>query len=365
MTANHWMRVMSDIFESMGGHFCDLEQYAMLLRCSEKKDMTEWNEWREANPWVEIRLQGANLIVMQLQGANFSSAQCQGANFSMADCRGVNFSSAQCEGANFAGAGCGGANFALARCQGADFNGAYCQKAHFWLAHCQGTLFFKAYCQGANFEMAEFNSSTNFLLCTIDDTSRFSYSALAIIKIDPAKKALIGYIVRRDAWESWYVMHDVSLKNAFQAPGCHKVGNLLSCLWTWVGLCFVKFFWYVSDYGYSTGRVIKCFFIFILLFSALYTCFPDMLTLNNHEMKSTLPWRFFQMLIFAAATMVTLGFGNINASIGTEVTHLLGMIVVTCNLIVGYFMLAVLVTRLAILFQSPGPGEPRTKKKGY
>jgi hypothetical protein len=26
------------------------EQYDMLLRCSEKKDMTEWNEWREANP---------------------------------------------------------------------------------------------------------------------------------------------------------------------------------------------------------------------------------------------------------------------------------------------------------------------------
>ncbi len=30
------------------------EQYDMLLRCSEKKDMTEWDEWREANPGVDF-----------------------------------------------------------------------------------------------------------------------------------------------------------------------------------------------------------------------------------------------------------------------------------------------------------------------
>ena len=87
--------------------------------------------------------------------------------------------------------------------------------------------------------------------------------------------------------------------------------------------------------------------------------------LNNKVLDITntdqIPGHVFQMLAFATSTMVTLGFGNINVAIGTGETNFVGMIVVTCNLIMGYFMLAVLVTRLGILFQSQGPGEPRSK----
>ena len=56
--------------------------------------------------------------------------------------------------------------------------------------------------------------------------------------------------------------------------------------------------------------------------------------------------------VFAAATMVTLGFGNINTASGS----LLGMFVVVINLMTGYFLLAVLVTRLAVLSQTMAPG---------
>ena len=38
---------------------CDLDQYEMLKRCSDKKDMTEWNQWREMNK-QDIFLEGAN-----------------------------------------------------------------------------------------------------------------------------------------------------------------------------------------------------------------------------------------------------------------------------------------------------------------
>ena len=46
------------------------EQYDLLKRCSEKKDMTEWNEWRKKNSHEEIFLQNANLL--RARGAQVS-----------------------------------------------------------------------------------------------------------------------------------------------------------------------------------------------------------------------------------------------------------------------------------------------------
>ncbi|MCP4745828.1 MAG: hypothetical protein GY874_06750 [Desulfobacteraceae bacterium] len=38
------------------------DQYERLKRCSDKKNMTEWNKWRKKNETVEIWLEGANLL---------------------------------------------------------------------------------------------------------------------------------------------------------------------------------------------------------------------------------------------------------------------------------------------------------------
>jgi hypothetical protein len=45
------------------------------------------------------------------------------------------------------------------------------------------------------------------------------------------------------------------------------------------------------------------------------------------------------------------------------VPHWGELFVVTCNLLWGYFLLAVLVTRLAIMFQTLGPGYVVPKKR--
>ena len=60
------------------------------------------------------------------------------------------------------------------------------------------------------------------------------------------------------------------------------------------------------------------------------------------------------MFLFAMSTMVTLGFSNINVA-GIDSPNTLGMIIVSLNLLVGYTMLAIWVTRLSILFQTLGP----------
>lgn len=50
------------------------EQYEMLLRCSEKKDFTEWNEWRKNNPGTKILLQDANLKLAYLSNSHLENA---------------------------------------------------------------------------------------------------------------------------------------------------------------------------------------------------------------------------------------------------------------------------------------------------
>ena len=373
---------MSDIDASIQGHFCDIEQYAMLLRCSKKYDMTEWNEWRKANPDIEIRLQGADFFFAYLQKANFEDAysewaqfhyaDCKGAQFRYAHCEGAHFEEAHCEGANFVWADCErayfeeahceGANFAWADCERAYFEEAHCEGANFAWADCEGANFYRVYCEGALFRFAQFSSSTKFFGCTIDDASDFSYTALESIMVEPGKRARMEYNIRRFAWERRYREQVEPLRRAFQINGLQTVGKILFPLLAWLYLFPVRFFWYVSDYGYSTGRVIKFFIFFILLFALLYTFLPQMLMLNGNLIDAPLPERFLQMLAFATSTMVTLGFSNINVAAEGGKPDLAGMLMVSCNLIVGYFMLAVLVTRLSILFQSMGPGEPRNKK---
>ena len=50
-------------------------QYEILIRCSEKGDMTQWNEWRENNQKVSILLEGANFIGANLEGAELWKAK--------------------------------------------------------------------------------------------------------------------------------------------------------------------------------------------------------------------------------------------------------------------------------------------------
>lgn len=484
---------MSDIPEPILGHFCDREQYAMLLRCSEKHDMTEWNEWRHTNPKAEVKLQGADFSMRYFQKANLTKAQCQGANFlgaqfqgarfdganlqlanltktqcqavtfieaqlqnaklDMAQCQWAKFRRAQCQGARFFAARlekadfwnacceeaifwgvhceeadfsvancegatffgahcektifngahvqranfshahcqktsfynthCEGADFSGVRCQGADFTNSRCNKATFKWAHCEGAEFTGTNCEGARFEethcegtifyAAQFSSSTRFMGCFIDDISDFSCTALESIQIEPGKRVQMEYNIRRFAWRKWYNIQKTYLIKLLHRISCFrrrprsKIASLLAkalfCLSSFIWIGPVKFFWHVSDYGYSTMRVFKWFFTFIMLFTTLYTFFPWMLMLNNSAMDTPLPGRIFQMLAFATSTMVTLGFSNINVAIENGRPVFAGMFVVTSNLLVGYFMLAVLVTRLGILFHSQGPGEPLKKDK--
>ncbi len=77
----------------------DESQYEILIKCSDKGDLTQWNEWRENNQKVSILLEGSNFISANLAGADLWKANLAGA-----DLRNVNLEGADLWQANLKGA---------------------------------------------------------------------------------------------------------------------------------------------------------------------------------------------------------------------------------------------------------------------
>ncbi|MGK7909244.1 MAG: ion channel [Synechococcus sp.] len=142
-----------------------------------------------------------------------------------------------------------------------------------------------------------------------------------------------------------------------------------------------SFFWWTSDYGSSTKRIVGVFFAF--LFAVIYVIpteapgwafWPtpldtpylegldkyscntnpdlissgqdDLIDVGNCTTKSVV--LFGRSLYFSVVTMTTLGFGDISA----HPASLMGHIMVAVQVFIGYVLLGALITRLSILFQN-------------
>ena len=270
------------------------EQYEMLLRCSEKADMREWNEWREANPGEEILLQGAKLVQANLKGA---------------DLRESNLQAAKLEGANLQGAKLWEANLKGAKLGGANLQGANLWEAKLQSATCDGVVV---------------NGFTLLWDCEVDLKTHFLGVGLDSARVEPGLKQLLKYNSRRRNWELWYKEH-----RFLQWP--------------------VRLFWWMSDYGRSTGRIIGAFFGLAVLFAVVYYLldvvhFPVVKYLRLGRLV------FFRAIYFSIVTMTTLGFGDMHAA-----ENFGGYLLLTLQVLLGYVLLGALVTRFAVLFQAEGP----------
>jgi len=155
------------------------QQYEMLLRCSERKDVTEWNQWRQCNRDVEVLLEGAGFKGARLQGANLKGAWMKEADLREAHLEGANLNEAHLEGAYMAGARLEGTFFYQARLEGAYLNnaalegveltGAFLERAYLRRAnlkgaklqgsHAKGADLLQAHLEGANLEGAHFQGA--------------------------------------------------------------------------------------------------------------------------------------------------------------------------------------------------------------
>jgi len=338
------------------------EQYDMLMRCSEKEDMTEWNEYRKKNPKEEIFLEGANIAKARrvsdtqevfheayLKGAILDKAHLEGADLrgsrlqraflsyahlekaklEGAHLEGVRLYAAHLEGANLLAANLNGANFMFANLNDAILNSADLKGAQLFYAQLKGTCLLNVSIEGASFEKAIVDSSTFLWECNVDCRSahkkgtNFIGVGLDRLRIDPATKQLLEYNIRRRNWGEWYTRHRLRQ-------------------WS------VKLFWLISDYGKSTGRIMLTFFVLAIVFAFVYFLWPSCVMVNGEvgDIRGIV-----HAIYFSVITMTTLGFGDIAANPDSWP----GQVVLMVQVILGYVLLGAIVTRLAVLFTSDGP----------
>jgi len=372
----------------------DEEQYQMLLRCSEKKDLTEWNEWRSKNPFIDIKLANVNLRKAYLKGGNLTEANLNGAMLNAADLSEAKMNDAKLDGAklfntNFTKAEMFNVTFNKATLHSSIFNGAHIEESSFensnflsskligsrliecnlkganfiradlsnsYFAECDiensklgranlnGTEFYKLNIKGADFEGASVNGQTLIWNCKFDSNTNFTGVGLDSARIEPRIKTSLQGNIRRKQWEKWYE----------EGPKWQRF--LINP--------FVKLFWLASDYGRSTGRIIGCFFGLSVIFALLYyicgpidgqgivaNLFVDYNAQTGNPISINPKIVPIRAIYFSIVTMTTLGFGDMYAQPGSYLGHILLMI----QVLLGYVLLGALVTRFAILFTSSGP----------
>jgi hypothetical protein len=346
------------------------EQYDMLKRCSEKKDMTEWNEWRKENNQTEIFLEGADLYDAHLKDANLRRAHLEGVHLSGAHLEVVNLRRAYLEGVDLGEAHLNGAHLGGAHLEGAYIGEAHLERANLSFTHMEDASFFnahledadlsdthiedaylfQAHLEGTNFALAILNDKTLIWNCTVDRNTDFRGVGLGNVRIDPGTRALLEYNIRRMNWEEWY-----QKKKWYRG--------------------FVQLFWWVSDYGKSTPRILAVFSLSAIGFALLYYLWgllaPPGIVQNLFEIVDAtkpghmvpVPWYVVPVraLYFSVVTMTTLGFGDLHAN----PTSVWGHVFLTVQVILGYGILGALITRLNILFTTGGPsGDFAAEKTG-
>lgn len=141
---------------------CDPIQYELLMRCSEKRDVTEWNVWRNEHSDEEIWLEGASFY-------KFNRTYLKGTNF---------------------------------------FN-AHLKNADFVSCHIEDANFDLTYIKSTQFQCAFVNSSTSFIGCHINQDTDFRNVSLNTLRIKQETKQLLEYNIRRKNWEQWYKEHPI------------------------------------------------------------------------------------------------------------------------------------------------------------
>ncbi len=324
-----------------------------------KQGVKVWNKWREEEIWIKPDLSNSvieenetGIIVFKVGELNFTQhlivSGIKGARG--VDLSGINFSQT-----NLSGSFLNRANLHKADLDEADMGGIFLVEAdlrevQFYLTNLRNaclintklekTCFTGAKLQGANLSWATVDGETLVdETVEVDRETYFELIGLDAMRIDPGIKQLLEYNIRRKKWEKWYQEH-----------------KFLRYI--------VKSFWQISDYGLSTKRVIAKFFKWAAVFALVYLFFEYSMqegivnNLSEVDGQQVQWWLVpIRAFYFSVVTMTTLGFGDMYAKFNSLLGHLL----LTIQVLLGYMFLGALVTRFAVLFTAGGPAAKFTE----
>lgn len=322
---------------------CDPTQIALLLECSEKENITDWNKRRKEDPEEEIWLQEAELTAKHLKEAQLGGAHLEGAFLIGAHLEAAKLFLAHLEGAHLNQTHLEETDLVYAHLERAVLDDAHLEGATLIGAHLEGTELHGAHLENVNFTKGMVNGSTLFWDCSVDRKTDFRGVGLETCRIDEKTKYLLEYNRRRMNCEDWYNDHP-------------------RLAWP------VKVFFWMSDYGNSTWRIIKTFFFMAIFFAIIYYIWGAvdyyLLGFTDHpgivanlfidQQRTIICWLVpLRSIYFSIVTMTTLGFGDMYANAHNYwFAAAFGHLLLGLQVLFGYVMLGALVTRFGVLFHS-------------
>lgn len=316
----------------MANYNFNKETFDVLLQCSERQDFSEWDRWRKkftGDIFLEgAQLAGAYLKRVDLNQVHLSHACLEGADFQEANLQRTWLYDANLKRCHLYRANLKDANIQGTRLQGANMIEACLLGANVRYAFLKATNLHHAFLQGADFSYAIVDGETLLDTNKIDKNTNFASVGLASARLKPGLADSLSYNIRRKRWTEWY-----------------DQGNIFLRL---IKKSLIQPFWLISDYGRSTSRIILVFISLALVFAMIYWMNPEMI--DNLEPNKSF-CKLYRTLYFSTVTMITLGFGNMNA----HADSFWGNTMVSFQIISGYLILAALVTRISMLFNSGGP----------
>lgn len=343
---------------------------------------------------------------------SFRTAYSERADFLGAHAERADFLGAHLEGSEFSLAHLEGAAFHEAHLEGATIRKAHLEETHFNRAYLNKTNFTEAYLEGATFEYAILDGETIFTKNTIDDKTDFTGTGLSAARIDPSMRTKLERNIREAHWKVWYkkpkfypylenilkklwrigcmIWHFIKYPpqkkyepNDYPTLENSTIYLTLKKAWYWpiktpvttkenlnkdldqkgkwkmkrcwidrVINAFIRVFWWLSDYGSSTKRVIGVFFIWNILWAVIYQYFlpflPGPILPGTNTTVLQMPD------IITAVLQTNLMMFSIT-DLATEGLDYPALIFVTIHIVIGYFILAALITRLGIMFQNLSP----------
>ncbi|MHC4115820.1 MAG: pentapeptide repeat-containing protein, partial [Planctomycetota bacterium] len=319
----------------------------------------------ESDNYEYIHLEGADLLKWNLENIDLNRAHLEGATLG-----GAHLEDAKLMGTIFNKALLAGAFFTKASLRHASLIEAIC-----WGIHLEGADLYATWLQGANLNKAYLDDKTQFLHCQLDSKTYISSTNIDVAKIDDITKSMLKYSQRRNNWEQSIYRFNIGL---YESEGFWRVlwekfpriDDRLSKVYAFLPhILMIRGFWWCSNYGYSTWRVICSFIFFALFFAILYfiaggfdcdwnilefscdTGIVENLFRSENGVQLSWPMVFLRAVYFSVVTMTTLGFGDIYAVVNKPLGH----VVLMLQVILGYALLGVLITRFAVLFNGDGP----------
>jgi len=156
-----------------------------------KRGVEAWNQWRHANPTIQLDLSEANLSQANLSGADLRVADLRvadlsGAHLSRADLRGANLSGANLRGAHLGGADLSETDLSWANLSWADLSRAFLRDANLRVAYLGGADLSGADLSGAIVVATEFG---NVDLSVVKGLDRVVHAGPSSVGIDTVYKS--------------------------------------------------------------------------------------------------------------------------------------------------------------------------------